>query len=107
MRRVSIFAVAALALSAAACATKPADKPQKIETTTEPTRQNVQGAAEAPLRDSNVLRTKIPPVLLDALVDPYARPPRGLRLTKAQQCAQLNDLVQPLDDALGADLDNP
>jgi hypothetical protein len=59
------------------------------------------GAVSAPLRDVNVLRTKIPDILLQAMADPYARPPGQ------PACPQLAALVQPLDDALGPDLDAP
>ncbi|HEV7384717.1 MAG TPA: hypothetical protein VGN89_07545 [Phenylobacterium sp.] len=72
----------------------------KVQTTNEANRESVKGAAESPLRDFNVLRTKIPPILLEAIADPYQRP-------KARGCAQLNVLLQPLNDALGADLDAP
>jgi hypothetical protein len=48
-----------------------------------------------------VLRTKIPDVLLQAMADPYARPPRKAK------CVELIALVTPLDEALGADLDTP
>jgi len=41
------------------------------------------------------------------MADPYGSPPRGVRITRAAQCAQLTDLVQALDEALGADLDTP
>ena len=108
MRRISAFALAIASLAAAGCTTaRPPQEVQKVQTTAEANRDTIQGAAEAPLRDLNVLRTKIPPALLDALVDTYARPPKTPRMSKAQQCEQLVKLVQPLDEALGADLDNP
>jgi hypothetical protein len=47
------------------------------------------------------LRTKIPDPLLVAMADPYGRPPRN------GKCADLVALVEPLDDALGDDLDTP
>jgi hypothetical protein len=62
-------------------------------------KESLEGAAMTPLRDLNVVRSKIPNVLLEALADPYARPPRGWR------CPQLVELVRPLDDALGEDMD--
>lgn len=71
----------------------------QVKTADEIKRESLQGAATTPLRDLNVLRAKIPPVLLEAMADPYARPPKGYR------CADLITLVKPLDDALGPDLD--
>jgi hypothetical protein len=67
----------------------------------------MQGAASAPLRDLNVLRTKVPGVLLDAMADPYERPLLPRRTSQQAQCDQLAALIKPLDDALGADLDAP
>jgi hypothetical protein len=107
MRRIAVLALVVVSMTAAGCALVRSDKSATVETTAQADRADIEGAAEAPLRDLNVLRTKIPPVLLEALVDPYARPPRSARITKAQQCAALVSLIQPLDDALGADLDNP
>jgi len=108
MRRIATTAALCLAaLAAAGCVTGRSDGSPKIQTTSEANRENLQGAASAPLRDLNVVRTKIPDVLLAAMADPYARPPRGARLTKGAQCAQLTELVEPLNQALGADLDTP
>ena len=70
----------------------------KIQTTSEANRDGLSGAVSAPLRDINLVRTKIPPVLIEAMSDPYARP---LRVN----CATLIGLVDPLNDALGEDLD--
>ncbi|MGA0604505.1 hypothetical protein ACO2Q0_00770 [Phenylobacterium sp. VNQ135] len=78
----------------------PASEPQeRVKTADEIKRESVQGAATAPLRDLNVMRAKIPPVLLEAMADPYARPPKGY------SCRALIALVQPLEDAMGPDLD--
>jgi hypothetical protein len=106
MRQSTFFALAA-ALSAVGCATSSAKNPDKIQTTEQANRESVEGAAEAPLRDLNVLRTKIPDILLQAMNDPYKRPSMGLRLTRKAQCAELAELIKPLDQALGADLDEP
>ncbi len=59
----------------------------------------VHGVAEQPFRDFNLIRTKIPPVLLRAMADPYERPP--------DTCDGLVEAVRELDDALGPDLDEP
>ncbi len=82
------------------CVTERSDGSQKVETTTEANREGIKGAAQSPLRDLNVLRTKIPDVLLQAMADPYAQPATG-------RCPELLALLAPLDDALGPDLDKP
>jgi hypothetical protein len=84
----------------AACASRSEPPPTKIQTTSEANKDGISGAAAAPLRDMNLLRTKIPPVLLEAMADPYARPP-GKKIS----CDTLIALVSPLDVALGEDLD--
>ncbi|MFI4965996.1 MAG: hypothetical protein ACHP9T_11600 [Caulobacterales bacterium] len=96
------LAVAALcaALSAGGCTTTRADGSPKVETTSEANREGIKGVAKAPFRDFNVLRTKIPDILLQAMADPYERPETG-------RCAELEVLLKPLNDALGADLDTP
>jgi hypothetical protein len=108
MRRIAFLPFVLASLSAAGCTTTRADGSPKIQTTSEANRENVQGAAAAPLRDLNVLRTKIPDVLLTAMADPYERPaPLPRRAGKQAQCEQLATLIKPLNDALGADLDAP
>lgn len=109
MRRIVVFPLVLASLAAAACTTTRADGSPQVQTTSEANQENVQGAASAPLRDLNVLRTKIPEVLLDAMLDPYQRPTpvAGRRAGKHAECAQLTALIKPLDDALGADLDTP
>lgn len=77
----------------------PPDPANQIKTSEQLKRESVQGAVTAPLRDLNVVRAKIPEVLLDALADPYKRPPAKWR------CSQLISLVRPLDEALGPDID--
>ena len=60
----------------------------------------VHGVVEQPFRDFNVIRSKIPPVLLRAMADPYERP-------APPSCAGISDAVSNLDAALGPDLDEP
>lgn len=72
---------------------------EQLKTSDEVKRDSVEGAVTTPLRDLNVDRVDIPDVLLQAITDPYARPPRNAR------CSQLIALVRPLDDALGPDID--
>ena len=91
---------AAAALALGGCMTTRSNGSPKVQTTNEANREGVKGVAGAPLRDLNVLRTKIPPILLESIADPYQRP-------KSRGCAQLVVMLQPLNDALGADLDAP
>src|SRR5437879_3955260 len=100
MRYAALLFLSAAALLLGGCMTTRSDGSPKVQTTTEANRENLKGVAESPLRDLNVLRTKIPPVLLQAIADPYQRP-------TSRGCTQLNLLLQPLNDALGADLDAP
>ncbi len=81
---------------------KPAyDPDQRLMTPTEEGRQDlVRGPGEQPLRDFNLVRSKIPPVLLAAMADAYARPYPG-------DCAGIAAQVQVLDDVAGPDLDEP
>ena len=89
------FTVALLApLIAAGCASKP------IQTAERTTRQGVNEAAHAPFEDFNLVRSKIPRVLLEAVSDPYVRP-------QPVTCEALSGELVRLDDALGADFDAP
>jgi hypothetical protein len=101
MRRVAPVLLALAAAGLAACTTTSAKAPERVQTTSQAERENLQGAVGAPLRDLNVLRTKIPPVLLEALADPYYRPPGKL------SCSDVAALLKPVDEALGPDLDEP
>ena len=101
MRRPLALASLPVLALLGACTTMPADGSSRIQTTSQANRENLQGAVSSPLRDVNVLRTKIPDVLLRAMADPYSRPPKAT-------CASLIALLLPLNGALGADLDeNP
>jgi hypothetical protein len=93
-----------LALSLAACAT-----PQAVTTASAdaaPARAQPSAetqfaqAATTPISDLNLVRAKIPAVLLAAQKAPYAVP-------EDLSCAALASAVQALDAALGADLDTP
>jgi hypothetical protein len=64
-------------------------------------RQGVMhGVIEQPLRDFNLTREKIPPVLIEAMSDAYERP-------SPNSCAGISFQIQRLDEALGPDLDRP
>lgn len=97
--RATLFSLPVL-LALSACVTAPADGSEKIQTTSDAKRESLQGAVASPLRDVNVLRTKIPTVLLEAMADPYQRPAHAT-------CAALAAAILPLNGALGADLDEP
>jgi predicted small secreted protein len=107
MRRIALLPLVLASLSVAGCTTTRSDGSPQIQTTSEANRESMQGAASAPLRDLNVLRTKVPGVLLDAMADPYERPLLPRRTSQQAQCDQLAALIKPLDDALGAALDAP
>jgi hypothetical protein len=107
MRKITVLGLLPLAFGVTACISAQPDGSPKIQTSSDANQANVESAVSAPLRDFNVVRTKIPDVLLQAVADPYARPPRMPRAGRAAQCAQLASLLKPLDDALGADLDQP
>lgn len=61
---------------------------------------SVTTAAEAPLHELNLVGQKIPPVLLAAMADPYAR------LTP-MNCRALASAIDDLTVALGPDFDTP
>lgn len=98
MRYATALLCCAAALALSACVTEPDNGSPKVQTTAEADRSGVKGVAESPLRDLNVLRTKIPEVLLRAMADPYDRPGLG-------RCADLVERLRPLNEALGEDLD--
>jgi hypothetical protein len=98
--RTILLVISAFSLLTA-CATGRSDGSGQIQTTREANQENVRGAVSAPLRDVNVVRTKIPPILLEAMADPYARPP------DPGGCKELTDMLTPVEEALGPDLDAP
>jgi hypothetical protein len=97
--RILLTAFACLTLSACASMNS-APPPGRVQTTEQINKGSVTGAVTAPARDLNMLRTKIPQVLLDALEDPYKRP-------SPATCAEIIAQVRPLYEALGADIDDP
>ena len=88
-----------LLMTLVACTTVPSDGSSQIQTTSQAKRENLQGAMSSPLRDVNVLQTKIPDILKLAMADPYARP-------RPTNCATITAAILPLNGALGADLDD-
>jgi len=107
MRRILVPALLACALSVTACTTTRADGSPRVQTTKEAERENLKGVVSSPLHDANILRTKIPPVLLEADADLYARPELPRHPGRAETCHTLDALLRTLDDALGPDLDVP
>ncbi len=97
--RPLVLALACLSLSACATA-RPGPPTGQVQTTDQFNKSSVGAAVTAPARDLNMLRTKVPQVLLDALDDPYKRP-------SPNTCAELTSLVRTLNEALGADIDDP
>ena len=93
MRLTSTVAVL-VPLLAAGCASQP------MKTAAQTTKQGVNEAAHAPFEDLNLVRSKIPKVLLEAAADPYARP-------QPVTCETLSAELARLDDALGPDFDAP
>jgi hypothetical protein len=96
--RLSVLFVAPLFALLAGCVSDQMNRDGSIQTTADANRSSVGGAMMAPLRDVNVLRTKIPTPLLEALAEPYARPVDS-------GCAAIVAQVTALDEALGPDLD--
>ena len=91
MRPILTLAVSA-PLLLAACATAP------VQTVASTTRNGVNVAAHAPFEDFNLLSSRVPAVLLEAVKDPYARP-------QPLDCTGLAKELARLDDALGPDFD--
>lgn len=88
-------------LLVASCASEDFDRgTQAAQTAATTAKGGVVPAAQAPLKDVNLIQTEIPPALLAAREAPYARP-------KPYTCAQIAKEIAPLDEALGADLDQP
>jgi len=77
----------------------PSSPESRVKTSDQVKKSSVEGAVTTPLRDLNLSKVDIPDVLLEALEDPYARPPRNAR------CPQLIALIRPLNEVLGPDLD--
>lgn len=90
MRNLILIPIVCLA---AGCATGPQPR-----VAGQPT--DLNDAVASPLYDINVLKTKIPVVLLEARDRPYQMP---APLT----CREIASLIEPLDEALGPDLDLP
>jgi hypothetical protein len=113
MRRAARLALAAASLlcpslvwaeaPSAAYAPPPAAKPDSNDRLLTPEQQGrlgMRGVVEQPFRDFGLVRSKIPLVLLAAIVDPYARPAPAT-------CDGIAAEMTRLNFALGPDLDEP
>ncbi len=93
-----LFALALLAVGGlSACASEPAPTPG-APPPRPTTSARMGGALTQPLHDVNLVRTKIPDALLDAMDAPYGRP-------RPLTCLEINAEITPLNEALGPDLD--
>jgi len=102
MRRALASLSLVFLIGGCASAPKPSATPPAPPPPLQP-RQNdhsFRGALASPFHDVNLVRTKIPDALLDAIDAPYARP-------RPMTCLEIAAEVSPLDDALGPDLDKP
>jgi hypothetical protein len=95
MKRFALLGCAAASVSA--CSTPMA---QGAGDTVHMTRVGMKDAVVAPLRDFNLMRETIPPVLLAASEDPY-------KLPGDADCPALEHEIRNLDLALGPDADMP
>jgi hypothetical protein len=89
---VWLLPLGARAQASAAPATPELENPDRAASA------SVLNAGAAPFHDLNLVRQKIPPVLLAALADPYALPAPA-------SCRTLTDEIDQLSIALGGDFD--
>lgn len=68
----------------------------QARTSEEASSANFAGAITAPIRDLNLMRDEVPEVLTTARDAPYLDPQNA-------SCAQLAEMIAPLDEALGPD----
>lgn len=81
------------------CVTTPLDGSPQVQTAAQARRADLPNAISAPLRDLNILQSKIPDTLLAAAEAPYGRPP-------VITCDWLISELLPLNGALGPDLED-
>ena len=101
---MGLHAIFILLLTLVACAgTETRKTPEQANASAAPGNKmeaQLTEAATTPLSDANLVRAKIPEVLISAQKNPYLPPAN-------QDCEALTAEVQALDGALGADLDVP
>lgn len=71
---------------------------QRALTSSEQSRESLEGAVTSPLRDANLIKTDIPPILSQAVDNPYAR-------SGQRSCATLRREIVELNQVLGDDFD--
>lgn len=104
---ILLGAVAAMAGSADAQPRPPPSDPraengkaaQRPLTSSEQNQQSLEGAVTSPLRDLNLIKTKIPPILVQAVDNPYAR-------SGQRSCVTLRKEISDLSEVLGDDFDD-
>lgn len=99
MKRIGVVLLSLL-LAACAGSSKPPKPAAGAAGPPSQSKSQIAEIASTPLSDLNLVRTKIPPVLLEARKHPYALP-------KDPGCGGLASDIQALDIVLGADLDVP
>jgi hypothetical protein len=95
--RIGAGALACIVLGLSSAAHAAGDD-ETLKTGARVSRESLGGAVTAPLRDINLMREDIPPVLTETLDDPYARP-------ASLNCERLAARIADLDAVLGADYD--
>lgn len=98
MRRPHLLFLGLFAL--AGCITAPPDGSPRVQTPSQARRADLPNAIVSPLRDANLLQSKIPRVLLAAVENPYGRP-------QVVTCSWIVEELLPLNGALGGDLEEP
>jgi hypothetical protein len=95
LARIIASAGAGLVLCLASTASAAAED-RTLRTGAQVSRESLGGAVSAPLRDLNLVRADIPPVLIQTLDNPYARP-------SSLSCERLAARIADLDAVLGED----
>lgn len=98
MTRLHLLIPILLALGG--CVTASPDGSPQVQTASQARRADLPSAITSPLRDANLLQSRIPDVLLAALDNPYGRPARV-------DCDWVVAEMLPLNGALGGDLEEP
>src|SRR5687768_15281982 len=81
-------------LSITGCATTPSSSLGGQKST----QDRLGNALISPLSDLNIVQTAIPPIIQEALKNPY-------QITNTTSCVSLTEQIQQLDTSLGPDLD--
>jgi hypothetical protein len=98
MSRPHLLILALLALGG--CVTASPDGSPQVQTASQARRADLPSAITSPLRDVNLLQSKIPDVLLAAIDNPYGHPANV-------SCDWVVAQMLPLNGALGGDVEEP